>query len=47
MYHFLLDVLIMNSFILYKNFHPNPRYKTIREFRLQLVRELTGDYCSW
>ena len=45
-YHFLLDVTITNSFILYKNFHPNPRYKTIREFRLQLARELIGDYCS-
>lgn len=39
-YHFLLDVTITNSFILYKHFHPNPQYKTIREFRLQLAREL-------
>ena len=45
-YHFLLDVVITNSFILYKSFHPNPRCKTIREFRLQLARELIGDYCS-
>ena len=45
-YYFLLDVTITNSFILYKNFHPNPRYRTIREFRLQLARELIGDYCS-
>ena len=46
-YHFLLDVTITNSFILYKHFHPNPQYKMIREFRLQLARELIGDYCSW
>ena len=26
--------------------HPDPQYKTIREFRLQLARELIGDYCS-
>ena len=24
----------------------NPKYKTIKEFRLQLARELIGDYCS-
>ena len=46
-YHFLFDVTITNSLILYKNFHLNPRYKTIREFCLQLARELIGDYCSW
>ena len=45
-YYFLLDVTITNSFILYKNFRPNPKYKTIKEFRLQLARELIGDYCS-
>ena len=45
-YHFLLDMTITNSFILYKHFHPSPQYKSIREFRLQLARELIGDYCS-
>ena len=45
-YHFLLDATITNCFILHKHFHPNPKYKTIREFRLQLARELIGDYCS-
>lgn len=45
-YHFLLDVTITNCFILHKHFHPNPRYKSIREFRLQFARELIWDYCS-
>ena len=45
-YYLLLDVTITNSFILYKNFHPNPRYRTIKEFHLQLARELIGDYRS-
>ena len=45
-YHFLLDVTITNSFILYKNFLPQPKYKMVKEFRLQLARELVGDYCS-
>ena len=45
-YHFLLDVTITNCFILHKHFHPNPRYKSIREFRLQFARELIRDYCS-
>ena len=38
-YHFLLDVTITNGFILYKHFHHAPKYKTIKEFRLQLARE--------
>ena len=45
-YHFLLDVTITNSFILYKNFLPQPKYKMVKEFQLQLARELVGDYCS-
>ena len=45
-YHFLLNVTITNGFILYKHFHHAPKYKTIKEFRLQLARELIGDYCS-
>ena len=45
-FHFLLDVSITNAFILQRNFCPDPPYKTIKDFRLQLARELIGDYCS-
>ena len=43
-YHFL--TWRSPTLILYKHFHSNPKYKSIREFRLQLARELIGDYCS-
>ena len=42
---FLLDVAITNSYILHKHYSPTP-IKTVKEFRLQLARELLGDYCS-
>ena len=45
-YHFLFEVGTTNGYILYKNFHPSPMYKTLKQFRLQLARQLIGDYCS-
>ena len=32
--------------MLYKNFHPAPMYKSLKQFRLQLAQQLIGDYCS-
>ena len=45
-FYFLLDVVITNSFILYKEYAADPVHKTVKEFRLQLARELIGEYCS-
>ena len=45
-FSFLFDVSITNAYILYKNFRSSPTLKNIKEFRLQLARELMGDYCS-
>ena len=45
-FHFAFDVSITNAFIMYKNFHSSPSFKTIKEFRLQLAQQLIGDYCS-
>ena len=45
-FHFLLDVSITNAFILYKHFHSSPSFSTIKEYRLQLARELISNYCS-
>lgn len=44
-FYFLLDVTITNAFILY-NYTTCPKYKTIKDFRVQLAKELIGDYCS-
>ena len=44
-FYFLLDVTITNAFILY-NYTTRPKYKTIKDFRVQLAKELIGDYCS-
>ena len=45
-FYFLLDVAITNAFVLYKHYAACPKYKTIRDFRVQLAKELIGDYCS-
>ena len=45
-FHFLLDVSITNAFILQKHYCRDSPNKTILEFRLQLAKELIGDYCS-
>ena len=45
-FYFLLDVAITNAFILYKDYTTDPKYKTIKDFRVQLAKELIGDYCS-
>ena len=42
---FLLDVAITNSYILHKHYSNNPM-KSVKEFRLQLARELISDYSS-
>ena len=46
---FLLDVSISNSYILFSNYATNDlprRLKCLKEFRLQLAKELIADYCS-
>ena len=45
-FYFLLDVAITNAFVLYKHYTACSKYKTIRDFRVQLAKELIGDYCS-
>ena len=45
-FHFLGDVSITNAFILFKHFHSSPSFRTIKEYRLQLARELISNYCS-
>ena len=45
-FYFLFDVSITNAFILYKNFCSSPTFNTTKKFRLQLAKELIGDYCS-
>ena len=45
-YVFLYDMAITNAYILQKNFCPVNVHKNIKQFRLQLVHELMGDYCS-
>ena len=45
-FHFLLDVAITNAFVLYKHYAACSKYKNIRDFRVQLAKELIGDYCS-
>ena len=46
--YFLLDVAITNAFILYKHYNPHPSkgLLTMKDFRLQLAKELIGNYCS-
>ena len=45
-FSFLFDVVVTNSYILYKHHSPNPTLKTMKDFRLQLARELIVGYCS-
>ena len=45
-FYFLFDVAVTNAFILQKHFCRNSPHKTILGFRLQLAKELIGDYCS-
>ena len=45
-YTFLLDVAITNAFILLKYFCPGSRISNYKNFRLQLAKELVGNYCS-
>ena len=45
-FYFLFDVAITNAHILQKNFCPDNVYNNVKEFRLQLARELMGDYSS-
>ena len=44
-FYFLLDVTMANAFILY-NYTTSLKYKRIKDFRVQLAKELIGDYCS-
>ena len=48
LFYFLFDVAITNAFILYKHFHSHPSKSlhTVKEFLLQLAKELIGTYCS-
>ena len=45
-FYFLFDIAITNAHILQKNFCPENVHKNVKEFRLQLARELMGDYSS-
>ena len=45
-FYFLLDVAITNAFILMKNFTSSCPFKDFKSFRLQLAKELIGEYCS-
>ena len=45
-FHVLLDVSITNAFILQKHYCPDKPFQHVKDFRLQLVKELIGDYCS-
>ena len=42
----LLDMAVTNAFVLYKHYAACSKYKSIREFRVQLAKELISDYCS-
>ena len=47
-FYFLFDVAITNAYILYKHFHSHPSKSLlfVKDFRLQLAKELIGSYCS-
>ena len=45
-FYFLYDVAVTNAYILQKNFCPESTYRRMKEFRLQLARELIGDYST-
>ena len=43
---FLLDVAITNAFILMKHYTSSSTFANIKSFRIQLAKELIGDYSS-
>ena len=47
-FYFLFDVAVTNAYILYKHFHSHPSKSllSVKDFRLQLAKELIGSYCS-
>ena len=45
-FNFLLDVAITNAFVLYMYYATCSKFKNIRDFRVQLAKELIGDYFS-
>ena len=45
-FFFLFDVAITNTFILMKNFVSSCPFKNFKSFRLQLAKDLIGEYCS-
>ena len=45
-FFFLLDVAITNAYILTSHYSPSHSFKNIKSFRLQLAKELIGEYCS-
>ena len=45
-FYFLLDVAITNAFVPYKHYAACSKFKNMRDFRVQLTKELIGDYCS-
>ena len=40
-FHYLEEA-IFNAFIIYKNYHPQPKY-TFMEFKLEIIRSVLGD----
>lgn len=44
---YLVDVAIMNAFILMKHHTSSNKFANIKSFRIQLAKELIGDYSSW
>ena len=48
LFYFLFDMAITNALVLYKHFHPHPSKSllSVKDFRLQLAKELIGTYCS-
>ena len=45
-FYFLLDVAITNAYILMKTSSNSSPFKDFKSFRLQLVKDLIGEYCS-
>ena len=45
-FHFLFDVAITNAYILQQHFTPHTFKRSIKDFRLQLARDLIANYCT-
>ena len=45
-FYFFYDVTVTNCYVLYKEFAPNPTLTNLKDFRVQLAKEIIGDYCS-